>query len=257
MEQPQLRQEPTPITMERERLRAVIYGTYGVGKTTIAMTFPKPFVLDFDGGLISVTVENTADGPLGYAYQPTGHKDLEALILWIRRHIGDHETIVVDDLDGLVDTLMCELVDAGADYDAKKGKDVHPVAQFVPEQAEYLANQRQMTAFLHALRQLGCHVVLVGGRRQKPGEPATPNLAPGLLDKVMHWASLAGELMMVEDGEHAGKRVLMTTPNKSRVAKSRFRALTPYVLDPDFSSIWGSVEAAYGRHITPNPKENG
>ena len=255
MEQPTLRHAPTDITMERERLRAVFYGTYGVGKTTLAMTFPKPFVLDFDGGLVSVTVE-AGNTVLGKRYTPTGHKDLEALLYWVRSHIGDSETIVVDDLDGMVDTLLCELVDAGAAYDSGKGKESHPVAQFVPEQAEYLANQRQMTAFLHALRQFGLHVVLLSGRRHDidKGKPPSPNLAPGLLSKVMHWASLVGELVVTDDGQ----RVLCTAPSSKREAKSRFRCLTPVVVEPTFSSMWSAIEAAYASHTsTTSPPASG
>ncbi len=255
MEQPTVRHEPTDITMGRERLRHVIFGTYGVGKTTLAMSYPKPFVMDFDGGLVSVTVKS-GQTVLGKAYTPTGHKDLEALVLWIRRHIGDSETIVVDDLDGMVDTLMCELVDAGAAYDAKKNKEAHPVAQFVPEQAEYLANQRQMTAFLHALRQLGRHVVLISGRRHdiERGRTPSPNLAPGLLDKVMHWGSLVSELVVTDDGQ----RVMLSAPSSKRLAKNRFSNIVPDVMvDPSFSVIWDSIQSSYDAHTSKSTDKKG
>ena len=41
------------ISIEGLKLKVLIYGKSGTGKTTFASTFPKPYVFDFDGGMLS------------------------------------------------------------------------------------------------------------------------------------------------------------------------------------------------------------
>ena len=49
-----LKRAPKPVKLEDRKLRVVVYGSGGAGKTTLAMDFPKPLVIDTDFGLISV-----------------------------------------------------------------------------------------------------------------------------------------------------------------------------------------------------------
>jgi len=42
------------IHTDNMKLKVLVYGGSGTGKTTFASTFPKPFYFDFDGGMLSV-----------------------------------------------------------------------------------------------------------------------------------------------------------------------------------------------------------
>ena len=42
------------LTAADVKLSAAVYGKSGTGKTTFGASFPKPFFLDIDGGLLSV-----------------------------------------------------------------------------------------------------------------------------------------------------------------------------------------------------------
>lgn len=42
------------ITTENLKLRVMVYGDSGTGKTTFLATFPRPYIFDFDDGLLSV-----------------------------------------------------------------------------------------------------------------------------------------------------------------------------------------------------------
>lgn len=256
---PALRAEPTKIALTRERLRLVVFAEYGIGKTTLAMSFPKPLVINTDDGLISVTTQRHTED-LGLEWTPGGHKDLEGLAWWIKDHSSSADSIVIDDGGELVFLLLNELVDRGADYDRKKGKDTHPVAEFIPEQAEYLANQRQMHAFLTELKKLNKHVVLTAGVRN-PEPPKTtrrgPDFAPGLAKVVMKWASIAGELIALPEDDDArklkaGTRILLTNPaSPAREGKTRFPELNPMVVEPSFAKLWAPVSALYKKAGVP------
>lgn len=230
--------------MERERLRFAVFGEAGAGKTTLGMTFPKPLVIDTDGGLISVTVERPGQA-LGEAFVPAGHEDLEGLFWWIKEHSEDYETIFIDSGDELIFTLMGELLDDGAEYDRSKKKEDHPTMRYVPEQREYFANQRQMHAFLQSLRKLNKHIVISFGVRDKLGEKRGIDVAPGLATIINRWASVMGELVVIEAEGKEDQRALITKLSSGRVAKSRFRALLPYVLEPTFDGMWSSIEESY------------
>lgn len=249
MNRPVLSHTPEPIRLTNERLRLLIFAEPKVGKTTLAMTFPRPLVIDTDGGLVSVTVERPGE-ELGDSWVPTGHKDLEGLYWWIKEHADGHDTIVIDSGPELIFLLMEELVVAGAEYDRSKRKEAHPVTEFVPEQAEYLANQRQMHAFLTALKRLNKHIVITSGVREDKVGKRTADFAPGLLKIVAHWASVIGELVVVDEGPQAGSRVLITQPSNARQVGSRFRALTPAVVNPTFDSLWGPVEESLRKGST-------
>lgn len=243
---PKLKQEPKPIELTNERLRLVIYGEYGVGKTTLAMTAPKPLVIDTNGGLISVAVEAQPEEYIGDSWTPDDHTDLEALYFYLRAHADDYETIVIDSLDSLVRLLMDEIVDDSVERQRGKDKDPSLRMSYVPEQGDYFGNQRQMDRFLRDIRRLGKHVILTSGVREtKLPTRRTPDISPGARKIVQDWSSVTGELVLLDEGEHAGKRVLMTAPSALRESKSRFRALLPIVLEPTFPKMWDAIEAAY------------
>jgi hypothetical protein len=240
LQKPALKTNPEPLTLERERMRLVVFGEYGVGKTTLALTAPKPLVIDTNGGLISVTVKPGAHGD---AWTPEDHVDLESLVFWLLKNRDLYETFVIDSGDSLVNLLMAEIT-----YDAAQRKE-NPMLRmtYVPEQGDYFASQRQMSSFLSDLRKLKKHVVVTFGAREmdKPPFKRTMDVSPGMRKIFMDWASVVGELVVITKGESAGQRALVTAPGGKTETKSRFSSLVPVVADPTFGKLWGSVEAEY------------
>ncbi len=225
--------EPHPLVAEREKLRMVCFGDPGVGKTTLAATFPRPLIVDVDGGLIAVAL----DGTEALVVNPQGYRDLELLYSWVKQHADEVDSIVVDSITELQRLLVDQIVDEGK---GKTGKASQSITDFVPEQAEYLANQRQIHRFLYALKQLGKHVIVTAGVRER-GVKRCPDVTPGLLTIVNHWSSVTGELVNADkDGEI--RRVLVTQPSNIREAKTRFSSLLPYVENPTFNELWDRIQ---------------
>lgn len=248
MTPPQLRYEPQQLSLEREKLRVVVYSEAGAGKTTMALTFPRPFIVDTDAGLISGAIQ----GMTGVSYEPNGWKEFEALYFWAKERRDQFDTIVFDSITTLQRLLLDEIVDdVGEEKDKRKA-----IMEFVPEQSMYLANQRQMARILTDFRRLGKHMVVTAGVRQKanssgtPIGPRFPDVSPGFMSILNHWSSVIAELV-VRDVDQEGKslaepvRALMTGPSQIRVSKSRFRSLLPMVPAPTYDALWSRVRLEY------------
>lgn len=260
---PEMSTEPTKLALDQEKLRMVIYGDFGRGKTTFAGTFPRPLIIDTNGGLVSLALH----GIQAERFEPTGHEDLEALYFWIKDRIDDFDTIVLDTLDSLCFTLMGEITEDAVDFKRADSKKVSLRMQFVPEQGDYYANQRQMDRFLKALRQLGKHIVVTSSLRQK-GRRSAPNVSDGMEKVVCDWASVIGELVLADEPDDdepyepdqeglipdEGDRVLLVTESNSRATKSRFNSLKPYVVEPTFEKVQRLIEAEYAAATASKPK---
>jgi len=257
---PQLSREPHELSLEKEKLRVLIYGDPGVGKSYLSLTFPRPLVIDTDAGLITGAIQ----GFEATAFEPTGWRDLEGLYFWAKERRSQFDTIVFDSVTTLQRLLLDELVDQTTDV---KTPD-KPIMQFVPEQGQYLANQRQIARVLTEFRRLGTHMVATAGVRQRltadglPIGKRSPEVAPGLLTILQHWSSVVGELV-VQTRDKTGAeldepvRALLTAPTSDRTTKSRFRSLMPYIPNPSFDVMWSRVtaeyEAAVARRTSPKP----
>lgn len=245
-----LNRQPESIELQAQKLRLVVYGDIGVGKTTLAMTFPRPLVIDTDDGLISVTY--AAGGKVeGERFEPEGYRDLEALYYFIRDNVERYDTIVIDSIDELSGLLISELTEEHS----KVSHDKRPLLMsLIPEQVEYLGNQQQVRKFLHLLKGLRRHIVITSGYRrahtdERTGKyhPAGPDVAPSIQTVLGKFSSIFGHLVAgVTDaalGDDKPHRVLFTEPKSDRLAKSRFADHAPYVVDPTFQTLWAPVEA--------------
>lgn len=240
--------EAQDITLVGEPLRLVVYGAEGVGKTTLAMEFPRPLVINTDDGLISVTY--AAGGAVdGTQFVPEGYRSVEEIVRFIRSHADDYDTVVIDDVSTLCDDLLDELTAEHAKAEAHKKRPL--LMENIPEQIEYQGNQQQLRRLLKALRQTKKHVVVIGGLRiEDKTEKHVIDVSPKAQRIIGKWCHVIGELVSdtfdeLGPGTH---RVLFTEPSRTRQAKARFAELRPNVVDPDFASLWDPIK---GRMPTP------
>ena len=91
------------LTASDVKLSAAVYGKSGTGKTTFGASFPKPFFLDIDGGLLSVRGQDVSYIDLTPGRGVTWPNILDAIEEGKK---DDYESIIVDSLTGLADLCM-------------------------------------------------------------------------------------------------------------------------------------------------------
>ena len=83
------------------KIKALIYGQAGMGKTTLALSAPKPLLLDFDNGVNRVNFEHQKDTVQIKSFQ-------EALDV-LNEDLCDYESIVVDTIGKMMDFIITKI----------------------------------------------------------------------------------------------------------------------------------------------------
>jgi phage nucleotide-binding protein len=76
----------------------LIYGQPGIGKTSLALSAPKPLLIDFDNGLRRVAKQYQTDSVQIESYQ-------DLLDILTKEDITSYETIVIDTLGKMIDRI--------------------------------------------------------------------------------------------------------------------------------------------------------
>src|SRR5687767_10177232 len=90
----------------QKRLKALFYGKAGVGKTTAALQFPKPYVIDTEKGAENTQYTNLLIKSGGVIFQTSDFDELmkEVKSLLTERH--EFKTLVIDPLTTLYNDLL-------------------------------------------------------------------------------------------------------------------------------------------------------
>jgi DNA polymerase III delta prime subunit len=102
-----------------KRLKALFYGQAGVGKTTAAIQFPKPYLIDTERGAENEQYVELLEKNGGVIFQTTDFDELleEVKALLTTEH--DYKTIIIDPLT----TMYSDLCEKWANKLAKQSKD--------------------------------------------------------------------------------------------------------------------------------------
>lgn len=99
--------QPCEISNGNAKLIGLIYGQPGVGKTSVALSSPKPLLIDFDNGALRVERQYRVATLQTKNYNDflniLGEKNLQFL--------NDYETIVIDTIGKMIDSMADYLID--------------------------------------------------------------------------------------------------------------------------------------------------
>lgn len=90
--------KPNELTQTKIKLKGLVYGQPGVGKTSLALSAPKPLLIDFDNGLRRVAKQYQTDSVQIESYQ-------DLLDILTKEDISAYETIVIDTLGKMIDRI--------------------------------------------------------------------------------------------------------------------------------------------------------
>lgn len=80
------------------KIKGLIYGEPGLGKTTLALSAPSPLLIDFDNGLLRVDRQHQSDSVQVESYQ-------NLLDILLKENLSSYQTIVIDTLGKMVDRI--------------------------------------------------------------------------------------------------------------------------------------------------------
>jgi hypothetical protein len=231
--------KPEVIKPKPTALRLAVYGEGGVGKSTLALTFPYPLVIDTDGGIEG---DVRSEDVIGEEWSPSGWADLNALYSYIVQRLDSdtpYQTIVIDSIDTLARFILHEAEDIA---NGNRQANASRTQLITAEQRDYGKVSTAIDIFLTKLkilnRERGIHIVLTSAVRlpdpEKMRFKRTFDVQPAVEGNILYWANVYGELELAKDDD----RILWTrAADPKRKNKTRFAALHPGVKDPTFSKI--------------------
>ena len=153
-----------------DKVRIMVYGETGVGKTRLAGTFPKPFFINANRGLI--TLRQLGVKPLELKIGRTDH--VYKIVKDVLRKLKEKEepfdkleveTIVFDDLTDLADFLMADRLL----HPSPGGKRRDPSFD-KPEWDDYGVLRNQLKELCITARELNYNMVGIAGLKTEMGE---------------------------------------------------------------------------------------
>ncbi len=88
----------------QKNVKMMVYGQAGMGKTTVALSAPKPLLLDFDNGIKRVNAAHLDDS-VGIV-QVNNWKEILDLLNYNRSDLEEFDTIVVDTIGKMIDYII-------------------------------------------------------------------------------------------------------------------------------------------------------
>lgn len=160
-------------------VKMMIYGQAGMGKTTLALSAPKPLLLDFDNGVKRVEMSILDDVDI---VQVNTWSEIQSLLQQNARDIAPYQTIVVDTIGKMMDYII-----------------THCCGTRQPQINDWGRINREFTWFTRALSSLNKHIVFVAHRdSRKEGEDTVfvPSLREKSYNSIVTELDLLGYLEM-------------------------------------------------------------
>ena len=106
--------KPNEVVATKKKIRFLLAGFPGIGKTTLALSSPKPLLIDVDRGIDRVSAKNRRD-----FIQPETY---EELLSDLKSDLSDYETLVFDTGGKLLDLMKPYVIKQDAKNSQKDGQ---------------------------------------------------------------------------------------------------------------------------------------
>ena len=197
------------LDFSNKKVTMLIFGRPGIGKTTLALSAPKPLLIDIDEGVdrVEACYRNdtlTYDSDLDPIEKwNTINKDLQ------NEDLSSYETIVVDTLGKLTDILAPVVIRENSVNGLKDGKTLSLKG--------YGAIATKIKDFIKFIHNLGKHVIFISHITEQQDGEATKirlNISGSTKDNIWKDIDLGGYVEMI-----GKKRMINFTPTERYDAK--------------------------------------
>ncbi len=138
----------------QKRLKALFYGAAGVGKTTAAIQFPKPYLIDTEKGAENDQYTKLLQKSGGVVFQTTDFSELMAEVKALLTEKHEYKTLIIDPLT----TLYNDLLDKSA---LKNGTDFG---------RHYSDANKQIKHLINLLLRLDMNVIITSHAKNEYGQ---------------------------------------------------------------------------------------
>ena len=145
-----------------QTVKMMIYGQAGMGKTTVALSAPKPLLLDFDNGVKRVNMAHLDGVDI---VQVDNWGEIQTLLQQEQASLAPYQTIVVDTIGKMMDYII-----------------THCCGARQPQIKDWGRINQEFTWFTRALSSLNKHIVFVAHRDSRK-EGDTTVFIPALREK--------------------------------------------------------------------------
>jgi len=161
-------------TGKKARPRNVLlYGEHGSGKTTLAATFPKPLIVDVEGGSDDLDVARTD--------RIKDYSDLQGAISWLVSNQHEFSTVIIDSIDWLEALVWKHVAEANGEKSIE-GIGYGKGYKFAAEVFGHLISGFRALNAKGIATVLICHAKSV--KHSPPGGDSYDRIEPDLHDKV-------------------------------------------------------------------------
>jgi phage nucleotide-binding protein len=205
------------------RLKVLIYGNPGVGKTSLAVSSGETLLVDVENGGALLGLRGIKVDRVKLSSWSETKEVLELC------RSGKWKTVAIDPIGELLDKLLQELRLSG--YGANKGDSLSLQGWGVAKE--------KFRQLMRSFRDLDMNVIFVAHSSEKKEEEATlvrPKLQASLDEDVCGMMDVVGYLKM-EKADKKRVRRLYTQPTEKYYAKDRTGSLPEYIEEPTLLAV--------------------
>lgn len=182
------------------KIKAVVYGPSGAGKTVFGSTAPKPIFASAEAGLLSTAGKNTA------FVEIKTFKDLLDMLDYLKNKKHDFETVVIDSITEINDIIKL-------DIERKAGRSM--------QLQDWGDLAKKIKAILRGFRDLPMHVLFIAQEMNVDDEGKISKIVPSLNGKaateIAYFMDIVGYLSV----DSTGARLMTTLSSPKLLTKDR------------------------------------
>lgn len=145
---------------EDQRLKALFFGHPKVGKTTAAIQFPRPYLIDVEGGATKKKYKDILEKGEGRSYRTTDFGDILKVIDILNKGGHPYKTLIIDSLTVVYNNLILEGASLKGD---KFAADIKYAKQKMKSLVDKLINlDMNVIVIAHAKKEYGDEMKVLG-----------------------------------------------------------------------------------------------